>query len=70
MMDDHDGCKSDEVVKTEYVVHHRRRMAAGVPQYHSLWLHLRNYIHAILFMTYQLAAAPRSVRDYSADLRR
>ena len=69
-MDDHDVCKSDEVVKTEYVVHHRRRVAAGVPQYHSLWLQLTSQVHPILFMTYQLAAAPRSVPDYSADLRR
>ena len=45
MMDDHDICESEQMVKSKEVVHHRRGMTAHISEYHGVWLHLERKSH-------------------------
>lgn len=70
MMNDHEIGDSNQMVDSEYVIHHRRGMAAHVPKYHSLWLQSVGGSHATPPSTYHLVAVLRSVLGCSVGLRR
>lgn len=58
------------MVKSEYVVHHRRGMAADVPKYQGLWLQSVSESYATPLNTYHLAAVLSNVLGCSVGLRR